>query len=203
MHTAPAEKSKPGVTRLDVLEHGPHKFYRYMDVRPLPVEGLLSVEAVVDVHLKFSHPVKEVWRVMRDFNLWHNRYGYQWSGVIAEQENNIVYLNNKAGTSYGEKIPYIVRRVVPERLIYQESLPQPFPDGKGFWTGHNVLSFWEEGGKTNVTVYMEHTFFSQQLSIEELRKFTADLMFGHGVTFWKDFFIADLEALLQGRPVGT
>ena len=195
-----AKQSGVGTTRFDVIKHGPHEFVRYLVDRPMPVKGLLASEAVVDVRLAFSRPVKEVWRVMRDFNLWHNRYGYEWTGVIGDEENNIVYLGNKTGTNFGTKIPYVVRRVIPERLIYQESLPHPFVDNNGFWTGHNVLSFWEEEGRTRVTVYMEHTFFSQQLQLEELRKVASDLMFENGgIGFWRRFFIPDLETLIEKR----
>ena len=187
-------------TDLGMIKHGPHEFAKYLVDRPMPVKGLLASEATVAVRMTFSRPVKEVWRVMRDFNLWHNRYGYQWSGVIGDEENNIVYLSNKRGTGFGTKIPYVVRRVIPEKLIYQESLPHPFADNSGFWSGHNVLSFWEEKGTTRVTVYMEHTFFSQQLRMDELRKVASDLMFENGgIGFWREFFIPDLETLIEKR----
>ncbi len=194
------KQSGVGTTRFDVIRHGPHEFVRYLVDRPMPVKGLLAVEATVDVRMNFSRPVKEVFRVMRDFNLWHNRYGYQWTGVIGDEENNMVYLSNKKDNKFGTQIPYVVRRVVPNNLIYQESLPHPFPDDSGFWSGHNVLSFWEEDGKTKVTVFMEHTFFSQQLSIEVLRKIAADLMFENGgIGFWREYFIPDLERLIERR----
>jgi hypothetical protein len=183
-------------------KHGPNvEFFRYLVDRPTPVPGLVSTEAVVDVRMSFAHAVRDVWRIVRDFNLWHHRYGYEWSGVIGEEENNIVYLSNKKNNNFGTRIPYIVRRVIPERLIYQESLPHPFPDNSGFWSGHNVLSLWEEGGGTKMTCFMEHTFFSQRLSSEELRKITADLMFEQGIGFWKEYFIPDLQTLIEGRPI--
>jgi hypothetical protein len=180
------------------IKHGDNVDFRtYLVERQMPIEGLSAVEAVVDVSLRFALPVGKVWPAFKDWNSWMSRYGYRWTANPADEENNIVYLESTTGTDFGTGIPYLVRRVIPEHLIYLESLQQPLATGNGFWTGHNVASLREEGEETRITVYMEHTFLSQELSVEELRQIASELMFEKGgIGFWREYFVPDLESLL-------
>jgi len=180
------------------IRHGKNvDFTSYLVERDMPIEGLSAVEATVDVSLRFALPVATVWPVFKDWNSWMSRYGYRWTSNPADEENNIVYLESSSGTNFGTGIPYVVRRVVPKHLIYLESLPQFLATGDGFWSGHNVASLREEGEETLITVYMEHTFFSQELPLEELRRIASELMFEKGaIGFWREYFVPDLESRL-------
>jgi hypothetical protein len=172
-------------------------FTKYLVDRPMPLKGLLAAEAVVDICMTFEKPVGVVWPIFKNFNLWMNRYGYVWSAIPADEENGIVYLGNRSN-EFGTNTPYVIRKVIPECLIYLESLPHALPGKNAYWTGHNVVNLREVGGRTVITSFMEHTFFSHELPVEELRKIAADLMFEKGaIGFWRNYFIPDLRSLIE------
>lgn len=178
-------------------------FRNYLVERPAHTQSLRSVEAVLEVTIDLPHPARRVWPVLKNSNLWMNRFGYEWDGIPADNEDKFVSLGNtgaandlKYGTQ-GHRTQYVVRKVVPGLLIYQESLPIRMLDKDGVWSGHNLTSLREESGKTIVNVFMEHTWFSESMSLDELRAEARGAMFGSAVGFWRDYFIPDLVALIE------
>jgi hypothetical protein len=127
---------------------------------------------------------------------------------LADNEDGFVYLANKAGAndlkvgSDGSRTKYVVRKVVPEHLIYFDSLPLAIVGKDGVWTGHNVMSLREREGRTEVSVFMEHTWYSETVSIEELRADAKKVLEG-GIAFWRDYFIPDLLSLVEARPLSA
>lgn len=182
-----------------ISEIGPDaRFKWYVADRPAQVSGLRAAEIAVDVSITIAAPVRVVWPVFKDFNRWMNRFGYMWDdGVPADNEDRFVYLSNRPGANefkYGQsglRIKYIARKVVPQRLIYFDSLPSPIPDRDCMWTGHNLMTLFDEGQQTRMEVFMEHTWYSATMSIEELRA-EARGVIDAGRTFWREFFVPDL-----------
>jgi len=157
------------------------------------MKGIAAVEGVIDISWKIPRPVRDVWVHLKDSNSWQNRYGYHWDGVVGDEEGNIVHLSDRT-SNYGAKVPYLIRKVIPERLIYLESPPAPMVDKDGVWSGHNIASLGETNGETLITFYMEHTWQSQEQTVEQLRAIVQGAV-DAAVKFWREFFIPDLEAL--------
>jgi hypothetical protein len=192
-----------GVTTINVPPNA--VFKRYTADRP-PLGRLKTSEFVLDVAIAVTHPVKDVWPIFKDFNAWMSRYGYFWDDVPADNENRIVSLGNKGDNEnkYGREgasAKYIVRKVIPGQLIYFEMMPLSLMGKDGILLGHTVVSMTEACGRTNIVFFMEHTFCSETASIEELR---AEAKNGVEavVAFWRDYFIADLNAALESRLGG-
>lgn len=179
-------------------------FKTYVADRPAPTGVSWGAEMVVDVTISLAYPVRTVWRAFKNFNRWMTRFGYEWDeGVLADREDSLVYLGNRPGANDLKwrddlRIKYIVRKVVPERLIYFDSPPAPIenPAANGLWTGHNVMSLHEDGKHTKIVIFMEHTWYSDTMSIEDLRGEAKSTMEG-GVAFWCDYFIPDLIAAVE------
>jgi len=194
-----------GVVVVDVGPSARFKFY--MVDRPAPSNRLRAAEIALEVSITFERPVHTVWPIFKDFNLWMSRFGYVWdAGVPADNEDDVVYLSNRPGANDvpwedGARVKYIVRKVVPERLIYFDSLPAPIANKDGVWTGHNVISLYEENKQTKIVIFMEHTWYSETMSIEELRAEAKGELDG-GLGFWRDYFIPDLISAV-GSNSGT
>jgi len=179
-------------------------FKTYLADRLAPDGRSWGCECSMDVTIKVAHPVREVWQVFKDFNRWQSRFGYEWDGVVGNKEDQLVYLGNRSGANDlkwqdGLRFKYIVRKVVPERLIYLDNPPAPIEDPakEGFWEGHNLMMLYEEGQHTAIAIFMEHTWYSETMSIEELRAEAKATLEG-GVAFWRDHFIPDLIAAVAG-----
>ena len=118
---------------------------------------------------------------------------------------SFVYLSNSHADNNldfgkdGLRTQYIVRKVIPESLIYLDSLPRSMFGKPGVWSGHNVMSMRPVGKGTAVSVFMEHTWFSEAIPIEQLRSDAREIMFGAAVDFWRDFFIPDLLSLIRAK----
>lgn len=180
-----------------IVRHGDSIVFRsYLMDRPGPAADMSAAEGVLDVTLTLPRPVSVVWATFKDFNRWMNRYGYEWDGNPADEENNYLHITNK-GNEYGAKIRYLIRKVIPEKVMYFDSMPTPIPGMDGTWSGHNVFTFTEEHGKTTMNVFMEHTWYSSSMPIEELRAIARQLMTLDGQRFWLEYFIPDLEALVR------
>lgn len=184
-------------------------FKTYLAERPAPIGRSRAAELAVDVTVTLNHPVSEVWEVFKDFNRWMGRFGYEWDGIVGDREDNFVYLGNRPGANAiawedGLRIKYIVRKVVPERLIYLDSPPAPIedPEKKGVWVGHNLMMLHEEGNTTKIVVFMEHTFYSETMSLEELRAVARGWK-EDGVAFWRDYFIPDLVSAIESKSVAS
>ena len=187
-----------GVVLTDAGSNAKFKFYTAD--RPGHTAALRATEIVLDITITLTRAVREVWPVFKDFNLWMNRFGLFWDRLPADSEDGYVHCEGKTGDRILDEEPdapptkYIVRRVIPERLIYFDSLPYPIGRGKdGVWTGRNLMTLHGDQGKTTIAIFMEHTWYSETMSIRELRK-EAQSVLEAGVAFWRDYFIPDLSA---------
>src|ERR1700719_2217984 len=78
--------------------YGPNTLFKtYVADRPAPPSGRSwGAEIAFDVTITLAHPVRRVWQVFKDFNLWMSRFGYEWNdGVLADNEDGLVYLSNR------------------------------------------------------------------------------------------------------------
>jgi hypothetical protein len=179
-------------------------FKYYLADRPGATRRIRAAELALDITIDLPHPVRTVWPIFKDFNLWMNRFGFKWDKVPAEGEDTYVYCGNKAGANplgYGlddARSKYVVRKVIPERLVYFDSLPSPLLNKDGVWMGHNLMTLYDEGGRTRVEIFMEHTWYSETMTIEELRG-EAKYILDSGIAFWRDYFIADLMSAVEAR----
>jgi hypothetical protein len=195
-------------TDVVVTRHGDNVTFRnYLVERTAHTASLRSVEAVLEISIVVAHPARRVWPVLKNSNLWMKRFGYEWDGIPGDNENNYISLGNtgsandlKYGTG-GHRTVYVVRKVIPEQLIYQDSLPIRMLDKDCVWSGHNLTSLREDSGRSTINVFMEHTWFSESLSLEALRNEARGAMFGSAVGFWRDYFIPDLLSLIDASEV--
>lgn len=204
MSTNQQEQQAAIGTDVVTVKHGDNvEFRSYLVDRPGHTASLKAAEAVLEVSISLAHPVKRVWPIFRNFDRWMNRFGFVWDGLPAERENRFAYLANKGTAndmdygSDGSRTQYVVRKVIPETLIYFDSLPLPLVGKDGVWTGHNLMSLVEEGGATKIAIFMEHTWYSQTLTIEQLRAEARSIMFDVAVAFWRDYFVPDLIAAVE------
>jgi hypothetical protein len=161
-----------------------------------------AAELVVEYTITIPHPVRVVWPIFRNFNLWQSRFGYIYDSVPTEDSFMSLTVRTKPGVLEWEegRVTYVVRKVVPERLIYMDNEPSPFPGKDCVWTGHNVMSLYEEGGITKILIFMEHTFSSETMSIQELRAETKGMV-DSGLVFWRDYFVPDLVSAVESSLI--
>lgn len=210
MNREPGSTAEPAIgTDVVTISHGDNVvFVNYVVERPAHTPQLKAVEAVLEVRLSVPHPVRRVWPVFIDFNAWMNRFGYVWEFLPAKRENQYAYLGN-IGTANDIKYAtetrtkYVVRKVIPEQLIYLDSVPLPIAGKDGVWSGHNVMSLREQDGRTEISVFMEHTWYSPTMSLGELRAEARGIMFDIAVAFWRDYFVPDLLSLIETGKVSA
>jgi hypothetical protein len=177
------------------VRHSPNVVIKSFVVeRPTVIKGMSAVEGVIDISWKIPRPAREVWVHVKDSNSWQNRYGYYWDGVVGDEEGHIVHLSDKTN-HYGAGIPYLVRKVVPERLIYLESPLLPTVQQNSAWSGHNVIALDEREGQTLIAIFMEHTWQSQEEPVAQLRAVVQGAV-DAAMVFWREYFIPDLESLV-------
>jgi len=178
-------------------------FKTYLADRPAHGARWRAAEATFDVSITLAYPVQTVWPVFKDFNLWMNRYGFFWDRVPADNQDAYVHLGvKKAHSPQDPRTTYIVRRVIPEHSIYFDSLPLKIEGKDGAWTGHNVISLYGCGGQTEIGIFMEHTWYSERMSIEELRGVAKGALEA-ALAFWRDYFVPDLMSGLQSTSTTT
>jgi hypothetical protein len=170
--------------------------------RPGLTEKQKAVEAALDIAIVVPYPVRKVWPIFSDFNRWMNRFGYVWQGVPADNEDRFVYLGNSGQSNDlkygadGSKTPYVVRKVIKEQLIYFDGLPRKTPGQDSTYNGGNVMSLREINGQTEIDIYMQHTWYSETMKVEELRAEARSAMYGSVLEFWRDYLIPDLLGLI-------
>jgi hypothetical protein len=171
---------------------------QYFADRPGHTDRAQAAELVVDITLKVSHPVADVWPVFKDFNRWMGRYGLLWDKTPADHEDGYVSLGGSGDLRAEERARsiYIVRKVIPGQLIYFDSQPLPLEGKEGVWTGNNIFSLHQVGTHSVLNFYMEHTCYSETLGIEELRTWGREVV-ASGLVFWCDYFVPDLIAAVE------
>lgn len=155
--------------------------------------GYSLSELAFDITWTVDRPVREVWPIFKDFNNWQNGYNFFYDGVMGDEGNGRqVYLSNKPNNP-GVGGAYTVRKVIPEHLIYVESMPVATGLKDTLFSGHNVATLTEEGGVTTINFFMEHTWRSSEVSEKELRKIAQSLV-DSGKMYWQEHFLPDLES---------
>jgi len=160
-----------------------------------------------DMNLTFTidRPAKEVWSLLKDFNLWQNSYGYYYSGIVGDLYSSVelklgeetFHLNIRIPGKPEQEYPYKyqVLKVIPERLIV---VFQPIPkDGSngGISPGFHVIILHENDGKTVVTVQMEHASRTPDVSEDEAIDPWRNAHMPEVQKFWRDIFIPNLKKL--------
>jgi hypothetical protein len=167
-----------------------------------------GVVAGVDLNVMFTieRGAKYIWPHLKDFNRWQNSYGYFYSRVVGDLysswerdlgEQTFHITINKPNEA-AEEYPYSYRvlKVIPERLIV---IFQPVPsDGSNgaVSPGFHVIMLNEHGGKTVVTIQMEHASrtrdTTEQEALEAWRQYMPEYE-----RFWRDIFIPNLKKLVH------
>jgi len=134
------------------------RFFTYHSDAGFVAGENITVKFVID------RPIGEVWPYASDWNTWMNPGGFYYSGVLGELEGQTFSLTLKPNDTETPHL-YRVDKVIPEHLIV---VSQPiftdddikvyagFPAYGGASGGYHVFMLAEHGGKTHVTVYMEH-----------------------------------------------
>jgi len=205
---APNHYEETPVSQGDVHLHG--RYFTYQTAEGLVAGCNLSVMFTID------RTAKEVWSVLKDFNRWQK--GHRYSGVIGDLEGKEFHLSLNP-SSVGQKdavqkdsfrIHYQVVKVIPEYLIviYQpvpEGKVEPFPGLGRVSPGFHVFMLNEHGGKTVVTIVMNHASLMDDASrtpriTEEEAVGPWRQMTREGLRKWRDDFIPDLKNVIyEGR----
>jgi len=177
----------------DLRLHG--RYYTYVSDDGLVVGVTLSCMCVVD------RPVREVWPLYKDFNLWQSSYDHHYSGVVGDLEGKTFTLR------IGDvQIPgYRVIRSIPEYLIVfdqppTDDLPDAFP-GLGIVSpGFMSFGIDEYEGRSEIAVFMEHaSVMARTADIDATTEEDAigpwRPMLTDGVRKWRDVFIPNLKEL--------
>lgn len=147
---------------------------------------------------------KEVWRYLRDFNLWQNEHNHYYSGVLGDLEGKTFSISNRRddpGPHY-----YEVLKVIPEYLIV---INQPVPlDGTsaglpglgGISPGFHIFMLNEYDGKTTVSVFMQHVARAETQNESNAVEPWRELVERDAQPKWRDGFIRTLKRLVyEGR----
>jgi hypothetical protein len=143
----------------------------------------------VSVMFAIDSPVALVWPCFKDFNLGQNPHRHYYSGVVGDLEGKTFGLSNQPEEA-SMLHRYHVQRVVPEHLIIVTQ-HDPGP-------GLHVFMLNEHGGRTIVTVLMEHASHPQDVSEDEAlgpwrdEKTVAELQ-----RKWPEYFIPTLKKLIR------
>jgi len=151
-----------------------------------------------NVMLSLDRPAKDVWPLVKDFNLWQNCDHHYYSGVLGDLEGESVRLTlgsdlNDPNRLFGD---YQVVKVIPQNLIAVSQLVAQDGPLAGV-AGYTVLMLNEHENQTVITVLIEHHRPSPGLTEDETlipwRKMATDSQ-----RKWRDAFIPTLKKLIQG-----
>jgi hypothetical protein len=124
-----------------------------------------TVGTKTSVYFTLNSPVKEVWPIFQNFNLWQNHKGYFYSGAFGDRENELEYLmlGPRENASIDNTQAFTVKQVIPEQLIVLHAPAWEQADAKGKLVGSrhegkHAFMLTEVNGKTVITAAMEHSF---------------------------------------------
>jgi hypothetical protein len=166
-------------------------------------EGLL-VGDTYSVLFTVDRPAKEVWRVLKDFNLWQNEHQHYYSGVLGDMEGQTFRLCTKPG----EPGPhyYEVVKVIPEYLlVINQPIPTDgttagFPGLGGVSPGFHVFMLNEHEGKTTVSVFMQHAARAEGQNVEQALAPWREIVEKDAQRKWREDFIRTFKRVVyQGR----
>lgn len=197
----------PSDIRGDVRVHG--RFFTYRTDA-----GLVS-GCAFNVMFTIDRPAREAWPYVKDFNLWQNAYNHYYSGVVGDLEGKTFRLSVKPNDPGPHH--YRVERVIPEYLIvFNQPVPTTeeetrslkalgYPGVYAVSPGYHVFMLNEHGGKTDVTIFMEHATVmaprNQKMTDEEaLAPWRGEKKAPEWLRKWRDDFIPTLKKLVyEGR----
>jgi hypothetical protein len=172
----------------------------------------LVVGRTFNVMFSIDRPVHEVWSIYKDFNIWQNKFGHFYSGVVGDlyhSEEHDLGRETFAMSTDPENLgrhEFTILRVIPGHGMV---IFQPIPDedatesrfffGRGgISPGFHIYTLNGQGDKTVVTILMEHATRTTGLSIEEaLAPWRTMLEAGHRK--FRDMMIPELKALVYER----
>jgi hypothetical protein len=178
--------------------HLHQRFFTYRVNAGLVAGKTFSVMFTID------RPAKDVWPHIKDLNPWQNAYGHYYSGVAGDLEGKSFNMSDKPN---GEGVKlydvmtflYNVVRVIPEHvMVFMQSIPEAAAIA-GVSPDCHVFSLHEHGGKTIVTVLMEHAALSKYDTEQEALRTWRD-MAAESQRKWRDVFIPALRKLIHSTP---
>jgi len=196
--TVPARTYYEGPADFNGDERIHARYFAYQTDAGLVVGDTYSIMFTID------RPAKDVWRYLKDFNLWQNEHNHYYSGVLGDLEGKTFRLSNKPddpGPHY-----YEVLKVIPEYLIV---INQPIPaDGSsaelpglgGISPGFHVFMLNEHDGKTTVSVFMQHAARAETKNEQEALEPWREIVETDAQPKWREDFIRTLKRLVyEGR----
>ena len=143
------------VTRDDIGFHQKH--FSYM-TKTGPVVGI-----VTNIMFTLDAPARVVWKYMKDFNTFEGPFGIKytesWGDLHTDEEQRIGTRTLRYGAADGtwNSGPSEVVKVIPQnQLTLYETVPSDGSTG-GVSPGFHTILFTEFGGKTTVTMVLQHT----------------------------------------------
>jgi len=165
------------------------KLYSYVE------DGQLVVGTTKSVMFTVDRAAKDVWPVLKDSNLWQAEYGHHYSGVVGDLEGKTFRLGDKPNPEGPHQ--YHVLRVIPEHVIVVDQ-PGDWEGGVGPMDGFHVFMLNEHGGRSTVTIIMQHalqpTDQTEEEVIAQLRESQPELQ-----RKWRDVFIPKFKELVYER----
>lgn len=154
--------------------------------------GLVSGKTF-SVMFTIDRAASDVWPHLKDLNPWQNAYGHYYSGVVGDLEGKRFHISS---TPNGPGVyHYNVVRVIPQHVMV---LLQPVPqeaEAAGLSPDCHVFSLHEHGGKSTVTVLMEHASLSHNKTQEEALRPWREMAV-ESQRKWRDIFIPTLKKLV-------
>jgi hypothetical protein len=191
-------------------EHVESKDDVFLSMRAFTTRVDAGLVAGMNLNVMFTidRPASEIWPYARDWNLWQNRSGFYYSGVLGDLEGQTFGLSLKPDDVDNPHF-YKVEKVIPDYLLV---LSQPvlnddevqvygLPGYGGYSAGNCVFMLNAFGARTTLTAAMEHASvmarpgeaMTEEQALAPLR--TDDTLVP--LFRWRDGFIPDLRQLVD------
>ena len=152
------------------------RLYTYETDSGLVAGWTMNVMATID------RPARDVWAYFKDFNRWQKDHYY--SGVVGDLEGKTLSLGDSPNEAESSPYRFQVLKVIPEYTIILIMLPLPKDNMPGLPglvggrdPGFGVFTLNEHGGRTVVSVFMEHGAYASR---------TKDMATEEALAPWRD-----------------
>ena len=163
------------------------------------------------VHFTLNRPVKDVWPVFQNFNLWQNHQGYFFSGAFGDREGDLEFLMGpREKASIDNTQAFTVQQIIPEQVIVLHAPPWELVNADGVRVGNrhegkHVFMLNEVNGKTVVTAAMEHSYHyygpeaktKAEIGLVEKIKISQERQKNGKKDIWETAFVPKLKELLE------
>ena len=167
-----------------------HLSQRYFTYR---TDGAWVAGKTFNVMFTIERSAKDVWPYLKDFNLWQNSYGHYFSGVMGDLEGKTFRIGDKPNDPGPHQ--FHVLRVIPESTIVVTHPAAQDDSMGGITSGFYVVMLNQHGGKSIVTLLMEHDtrapHRSEEAALDPWRQVAPE---SHRK--WRDIFIPNLKKLV-------